>query len=544
MTNKKNNLVAYFSMEIGVDEKLNTYAGGLGILAGDLLRSAADQKIPMVGITLLNRFGYFKQTISKKGEQKESFEINNFKLLKKLKNKTSVMIGSDKVVVGVWTYVIKGVSGGLVPVYFLDTNYLENKKCYRNLCDHLYGGDNLIRLRQEIILGRGGVNILESLKIEPSKFHINEGHGAFAFVELFLKNKNKDLQQLRKRCIFTTHSPVKEANDIFMSKHVVKNFKDFPDSILEISENENINMAKLAMHFSGFINGVSKKHAIVSRKLFSKSNIKAITNGVNLNFWTAQPFKIIFDKFYPGWESNNKLLSKRALPLEDLWLAHQKTKKELLIRVLKETGEFLSQEAFTIVVARRFAPYKRSSLVLENMSRLLKIQKKLGTIQIIYAGKAHPKDPEGKKIISGIIKVSKKYKDKIKIVFIENYDINLAKLLVSGADLWLNNPLPPNEASATSGMKAAANGVPQLSTLDGWWPEGYKKNVTGWAINSKNNLKDNESLLNELENKILPIFYFDKNRWKKIIASTIQMNAYKFSSERAINDYKKLAYEK
>ena len=543
MSRKKDNLVAYFSMEIAVDEKLNNYAGGLGILAGDLLRSAADQKIPMVGISLLNRFGYFNQVISR-GKQKEQYEENNLNLLKKIKTKTKIIIGRDEVTVGAWVYFVKGISGFKIPVYFLDTNFPENKKIYRTLCDRLYGGSHLTRLRQEIVLGRGGIKILEALKIKPDKYHINEGHGAFAFVELFLKDRKKDLKQLKRHCAFTTHSPMKAANDIFSVAEVKRSFLDFPFFLTGLIDEEGLNMAKIAMHFSGLINGVSKKHAAVSREIFSEPKIKAITNGVHLNFWTSEPFQKIYDKNFSGWRSNNKLLAKKSLALDELWTAHQEAKRKLLTRVLKESGEFLPLDVFTVVVARRFAVYKRSDLILQNMRRLIKIHKKNGPIQIIYAGKAHPNNPEGKKIISDVLEISKKYQDKIKIVFLENYDINLAKLLVSGADLWLNNPLPPNEASGTSGMKAAVNGVPQLSTLDGWWLEGCAENRTGWAIKSLNNFSDNKALLDVLENKILPTFYQNKLGWQKIMASTIKLNAYKFSSERMVKEYKKLIYEK
>lgn len=540
----KINPVAYFSMEIVVDEKLNNYAGGLGILAGDLLRSAADQKISMVGISLLSRFGYFKQKISSSGKQKALLENNNLKLLKKLKITTTIQIGKDSVLVGVWQYLIKGVSGFVVPVYFLDTDFLENKKIYRNLCDHLYGGDHLYRLRQEIVLGRGGVRILEALKINPTKFHINEGHGAFAFVELFLKNQDKTLKELKKICVFTTHSPIKEANDIFLTNEIKRNFVDFPFFLDNLIDNGELNMAKIAIYFSDFVNGVSKKHAQVSREIFSEPRIKAITNGVHLGFWTATSIKNIYNKYFPGWEKNNQLLKKKSVSTSDLWIAHQKNKKELFVEILKLTGEFLAVDDFTAVIARRFAPYKRSALILEDINRLLKIQKKNGPIQIIYAGKAHPLDVIGKKTISDVLKIKEKYKNQIKIVFLENYNISLAKLLVAGADLWINNPLPPNEASGTSGMKAAQNGVPQLSTPDGWWLEGCHEGKSGWTINSSKNNLDNKVMLDVLENKILPIFYQDKLKWKKIMANTIKINAYQFSSERAIKDYSKLIYEK
>ncbi len=540
----KQNLIAYFSMEIAVDERLHNYAGGLGILAGDLLRSAADQKIPMVGVSLLNRFGYFKQEVKNSGKQKALPENNDLKLLKKLKTKTTVMINRDFVTVGAWSYKIKGVSGDMVPVYFLDTDFPENKEKYRHLCDYLYGGNHLYRLQQEIILGRGGVNILEALKIKADKFHINEGHGAFALTELFLKNKNQNLEQLRKKCIFTTHSPIKEANDIFSVAEIKKYYCDFPFFLDKLVDENGLNMAKLAIYFSGFVNGVSKKHAQVSREIFSEPRIKAITNGVHLDFWCSNPFKKIYDQYFPGWKTNNELLTEKILPEKELWFAHQEAKKQLLTRVLKLSGEFLSVDNFTIVAARRFAPYKRLDLILNDFNHLLKIQKNNGPIQIIYAGKAHPQDENGKQIIFKIVSLAKQYQDKIKIVFLEDYDIVLAKLLVAGADIWLNTPLPPNEASGTSGMKAAINGVPQLSTLDGWWLEGCREGKTGWAVNSLNNFSDSKSLLDILENKILPVFYQDKKRWQKIIANTIWLNAYRFSSERAIKEYLKLIYEK
>ncbi|MCX6795555.1 MAG: alpha-glucan family phosphorylase [Candidatus Falkowbacteria bacterium] len=542
ISKNKQNLVAYFSMEIAFDERLSNYAGGLGILAGDLLRSAADQKIPMIGMTLLNRSGYFKQTIGRDGGQKSAPEKNNLHLLEKLKTKVTIFIGKDKIVVGAWRYFLRGESGK-VPIYFLDTDFLENKPAHRKLCDQLYGGDHLYRLKQEIVLGRGGIKILEALKAKPDKFHINEGHGAFALVELFLQDKEKNLTALKKRCIFTTHSPIKEANDIFTLAEVKNNFPDFP-LLKGLADNDNLNMAKIAMHFSGHINGVSKKHAEISREIFVEPRIKAITNGIHVGFWASDEMRALYDQYFPKWRTNNKLISRKNLPEEDIWSCHLEAKRSLLARVLSLNGEFLSLNDFTIVIARRFAPYKRSALLLENMGRLLKIQKKCGPIQIIYAGKAHPKDLAGQKIIKEIISLKKKYHGKISITFLENYDLNLAKLLVAGADLWLNTPLPPNEASGTSGMKAAINGVPQLSTLDGWWLEGYKEGLTGWKIDSINNYSDNVAMLDVLENKILSIFYHNPKKWRKIMSSTIRLNAYRFSSERAIKDYQKIMYEK
>lgn len=543
MIKKKEKLIAYFSMEIAVDEKLNNYAGGLGILAGDLIRSAADQKIPMVGVSLLNRFGYFKQII-RQGKQNEQYKENDLSILKKINKKIKIKIGSDEVLVGAWRYFVKGFSGFKIPVYFLDTNFPENKKKYRQLCHYLYEANHNIRLQQEIILGRGGVRFLEALKINPDKYHINEGHGAFAFVELFLKNPEIKLKELKKQCIFTTHSPIKAANDIFSVSEVKKNFLDFPFFLQEILDHGSLNMGKMAMHFSGFINGVSKKHAVVSRKIFFEPRIKAISNGINLNFWVFSSFKKIYNQEFSGWETNNKLLTKKTLNEDEVWRAHQKAKKKMLEMILRESGEFLPQDFFTIVIARRFVAYKRLDLIFKDLRRLLKIHKKNGPIQIVFAGKAHPKDSIGKETIARVLAISKKYRNEIKIVFLENYNIPIAKLLVSGADLWLNNPLPPNEASATSGMKAAANGVPQLSTLDGWWPEGYLMGKTGWTIKSPKNLSDHKSLLDNLEREILPIFYHDQKRWRKIMANTIKNNAYKFSSERMITEYKKLAYEK
>ncbi len=539
---EKQVLAAYFSMEIAIDERLKNYAGGLGILAGDLLRSAADQEMNLVGISLLNRFGYFQQKIDLSGKQKYLPEKNDLRLLKKLKVKISVPIGKDQVVVGAWEYLVNGVSGGVVPVYLLDTDFPENKKIYRNLCDHLYGGNHLYRLRQEIILGRGGVKLLEALKIKPKKFHINEGHGAFALIELLLQNRNR--ADLRKVGVFTTHSPVKEDDDVFSVLEIKKNFADFPFQEQDLFSDDGLNMAQLAVRLCGFTNGVSKTHTALSRRMFANSQIKNITNGINLSFWTAAPLQGVFQKHFSNWQQDNRLFARRDLPLSEILTAHHEAKRDLFARILKLTGEFLDSEAFTMVVARRFTSYKRSTLILEDLPRLLKLQKKFGPLQIIYAGKAHPQDKLGQAMIKEIFQIKKKYGQRLKIVFLEDYGLDLAKLLVSGADLWINTPLPPNEASGTSGMKAAINGVPQLSTLDGWWREACREGKNGWAIQSRGNNRDNKAALDVLENKVLPLFFNHPEKWAKIMTKTIRLNAYQFSSERAIKEYKKMAYEK
>ncbi len=554
---KKEVKIAYFSMEIAVENDIKSYSGGLGILAGDTLKTAADLRIPMLGITLLNNEGYFKQVINQNGEQEELPDEYNFSKLNKLDIETSVRIDDDEVKVCAWEYLIEGQDGYVVPVYFLDTDLEENKDEYRKLTGRLYGGDNRYRLMQEIILGRGGVRILSALKYENiRKYHLNEGHAALAGVELFLKemetgkDAQKATEEVRRKCVFTTHTPVKAGHDVFPMDLVNELQIDFPDEVLSRFGDE-LNMSHLILHFSYHVNGVALSHQKVSEEMFPGHNIAAITNGVHSKTWTSPEFQELFDQNIPNWR-NCSLSLRNAfnIPSEEIWKAHQKAKRRLLHYIEEKKGKRLSEEVFTIGFARRFTGYKRSTLLLHDMERLLRIHNEVGKIQIIYAGKAHPADSNGKEMIKQVNEIIKENEGKMDIVFLEDYDMELAKLLTSGVDIWLNTPLPPNEASGTSGMKAAHNGVPHFSTLDGWWLEGYIYKKTGWAIGEKRDglevkeLTENDAndLYYQLEHKILPRYYEFRHRWLETMCYTIAVNASFFNSERMLRQYAQEAY--
>ena len=534
--------IAYFSMEIALENDLKTYAGGLGVLAGDILRSASKNNFPMIGITLFNRNGYFKQSISEKGKQIEGADKSNLKKLELLPIKFYLPIGTDKVLVKVWRYFLKQDEGIEIPIYLLDTNNPENREKHRRLTENLYPGDLRKKLKQSILLGRGGVKLLKKIGLDRiSKIHLNEGHGALAAIELLLNDKHKSLtdkiRAVRKKIIFTTHTPIPAGHDVYFGEFLLKYQPDFPIKMSELVINDTINFSKLALFFSSYSNAVSLKHRLVSKKMFPEYKIDTVTNGVNSLLWTSSSFSRVYDKYLLDWRHNYRNLKKaKNIPLEEIKEAHLLA-KEKLFRYIKEKKNIdFSLDTFTIVFARRFAPYKRPTLLLDDLERLKKINKTIGRLQIIYAGKAHPDDEVGRTLVSEVNKRLKKISHDIKVVFLENYDLSLAKLLVSGADIWLNNPALPNEASATSGMKAACNGVLHVSSFDGWWPEGYIKNKTGWVI------KDADSLYEKLEKEIIPLYYNHSNTWLKMMRSVISLNASYFNTDRVLEDYIKKAY--
>ena len=553
---KKDYKIAYFSMEIALDDGLKTYSGGLGILAGDILRSASDISLPMVGVTLLSKEGYFDQEINAKGEQLEfSARQYDFSKLQKTNARTIVMIGKDKVKVEAWQYSI--TSGNIeIPIFLLDTDIPKNPEKYRRLTNQLYGGDKELRLLQETILGRGGYEILKELGFKTNTYHINEGHGSFVTVARFLDSKAKNLEDkiddVRNSCVFTTHTPIKMAHDIFKLEKVLEVQEDFPHHLPKLVDGGRVNMTKLGLYFSKYINGVALSHKELSKTMFPGYPIHCVTNGVHSQTWTSPELQKVYDKHLPNWRSSSlSLRNAFSLSLDDIWQAHQGTKKRLISLVKEKTGQDFKENVFTIGFARRFTAYKRPLLLLRDVERLIAIQKKVGDIQIVYAGKAHPADENGKKLIMEVNKISRKYEGKIKLAFIPGYEMELAKTIIAGSDLWVNTPLPPNEASGTSGMKAAHNGVPQLSSFDGWWKEGYIKGKTGWTIRgekyprlSTQNSKDAASLYDLLEKEIIPVYYQEPMTWKKIMRFSIGVNASFFNTERVLREYAQNAYLK
>ncbi len=543
-------------MEIGFDSRVPTYSGGLGILAGDTLKACADLKIPIIGITLLAESGYFFQKIDEEGNQIEmptNWSKDDF--LKLLPVRVSVNIEGKEVQIQVWEYMMKGLDGYNVPLYFLDTNIDENDEYHRTLTHYLYGEDRKYRLCQEIILGIGGVRAIEALGYNNiEKYHMNEGHASLLVIELLERTKKEnvyDIEAVRKQCIFTTHTPVSAGHDKFPLDLVRK---VFPSSVLfEMPEmfcqDNEVNMTLIGMNFSYYINAVAKKHWEVSKNMFPDYKINFITNGVHSFSWTSDSFKRLYDKYLFGWEKNPFFL-KRALgiPEKEIWEAHQEAKKPLIDYVNRQKNIGMDYDLFTIGFARRVTPYKRADLLFTDINRLLEINEKVGKMQIIFAGKAHPQDLEGKELIKSVFSRIKELEGKIKAVYLENYDMKLGKLITSGVDLWLNNPLRPREASGTSGMKAAHNAIPSFSVLDGWWIEGHIENVTGWSIGSDkgeaNDAQDLQDLYDKLEKIIIPMFYNQRDEWVNIMKHSIAINASFFNTHRMIQQYVTNAYFK
>ncbi|MFW6014013.1 MAG: alpha-glucan family phosphorylase [Candidatus Nanoarchaeia archaeon] len=541
--------IAYFSMEVAVSEDIPTYAGGLGVLAGDTLRSFADLEVPVVGITLLYKKGYFHQVIDENGNQVEK-EVNwkPEDKLKKLPVEVSVYIKDREVKVTAWQYKIKGVTGFKNKLLFLDTDIDGNTEYDRKITQSLYANNDEYRLFQEIVLGIGGVKIIESLEYnEIQRYHMNEGHSAPLVLELA---KTLTKEEIREKCVFTTHTPVAAGHDCF-PKELAKELlgQHLPDELSEsIFKDSGLNMTYIGFEFSGHINGVAKKHGQVSREMFPGYNIEAITNGVHTYFWTNEVFSELFDKYLTGWQYDPFCLRYAlSIPKEEIWKTHEKAKENLIDYVNEHHDAKMDKDVFTIGFARRMTPYKRGELFFSDIERVKKIAKNTGRLQIIFGGKAHPKDSEGKKIIKKILEYKSQLKDFIKVCYVHDYSIEEAKMLVSGVDLWLNTPKKPMEASGTSGMKAAHNGVPQFSVLDGWWLEGHLEGITGWSIGAHPDEDEKESnevedLYSKLEYVILPLFYDNRSGWIDVMRNSISINASFFNTHRMVQQYVLNAY--
>jgi starch phosphorylase len=546
--------IAYFTMEIGLCEEIPTYSGGLGILAGDATKSAADLEIPFIAVTLLNHKGYFAQKLTKDGRQIERpVKWNPKKYLTPLPLTTEVHIHGRRVVVKPWLYTVKSkISGAKVHIIFLDTDIRENILKDRKISYFLYGGDVEYRLKQEIVLGVGGARILKTLGVEVKKYHMNEGHAAFLTLEL-LRMSNFNLKETRKKCVFTTHTPVAAGHDHFDYALAEEQMEPLvaPALLRKLCGKKDLNMTRLAFNMSDYVNGVAKRHKQISEKMFPGYEIHAITNGVHSYTWTHQAFRKLYDKHLPGWEAEPELFIRvPIIPNEEIWKAREKTKKEMIDYVNKVSRVGMKKDVLTIGFARRTTAYKRHNFIFKDLPRLEEIAKKF-PLQIIFAGKAHPRDLGGKKIIKEVFKNIKKLKGKIKIVYLANYDIEMAKKLTSGCDVWLNNPERPKEASGTSGMKAAHNGALNFSVLDGWWLEGFVEGVTGWAIGPKPKEKINpkeaekrelNDLYNKLEYTILPMFYNQRDEWMDMMENSISKLAYYFNTHRMMRRYVLYAY--
>ena len=554
--------IAYFSMDVAVDSKIPTYSGGLGVLAGDMLRSAADLEIPLIAVSLIHRKGYFVQRLDARGNQSESpSDWSPESRLQRLSPRVSVYVEGRNVQVGAWEYRFSGISGHAVPLIFLDTDLEENSPTDRGLTDFLYGGDQRYRLCQEVILGIGGVAMLRALGYADVEIiHMNEGHSALATLALLegmgheLSDKRfseTDIEAARRRCVFTTHTPVPAGHDRFPTELVYQVLgENRANALAELQLiNGSLNMTELALRLSGFVNAVSLRHAEVSRNMFPNYRICAITNGVHSTTWTAAPFAMLFDRYLTNWRSDNCYLRYAiGIPLAEIRQAHEQAKQDLLRQVRWLTGSQLDEKVFTIGFARRATGYKRGDLLFSNLDRLKQIARNGGPIQLIYAGKAHPRDEGGKEIIRRIFEAAAALAKDVRVVYLENYDLDLGKLLCSGVDVWLNTPLRPQEASGTSGMKAALNGVPSLSVLDGWWIEGHVEGVTGWSIGGNGEMENDsraeaDSLYEKLEGVILPLYYQEPDRFAQVMRSAIALNGSFFNTQRMLSQYVRNAYK-
>ena len=552
---------AYFSMEIALDAAIPTYSGGLGILAGDFLRSAADAGFPTVGITLLHRKGYFEQHLDPAGNQTESPSIwKPEAVLKELEPRVIVRIEGRDVRIRAWEYTIQGFGGCTVPVYLLDAALPENTAFDQTLTDHLYGGDERYRLCQEVILGIGGVEMLRELGHRHIRtYHMNEGHSSLltlAILKEHLQGRpvadvtEEDLAFVRKKCVFTTHTPVPAGHDRFPRELVERVMGQGCVAELEKLKcftGDVLNMTYVGLRGSHYVNGVAMEHGEVSRSMFPDYPIHAITNGVHATTWTSPAFQELYDRHIPEWRYDNLYIRYAiSIPLEDIREAHEKAERTLIDAVKQKTGAELDPAVFTIGFARRAATYKRADLLFADLERLKWIARHVGPFQILYGGKAHPNDQPAKEMIRQVFAKIAALKDAVQIVYIENYEMRWGQLLTSGVDLWLNTPQRPYEASGTSGMKAALNGVPSFSVPDGWWIEGHIEGVTGWDIGHEEipdvATEEIGSLYDKLEHRILPMFYGRKNSYLEVMRSTIALNGSFFNTQRMLSQYALNAY--
>jgi starch phosphorylase len=550
-------------MEIALQAGMPTYSGGLGVLAGDTIRAAADLRVPMVGVSLLHRKGYFHQKLDASGwqsEEPEAWIVENF--LSEMAPRSAVTIEGRPVYIRCWILEVKGAGNFRVPVYFLDTDLPENNEYDRTLTHYLYGGDRYYRLCQEVVLGVGGVRMLRALGYtDVARFHMNEGHSSLIALELLDEHARatgrtsmtyQDVEAVRRQCIFTTHTPVPAGHDKFPLDLVAKVI-----GRPEISEMNNVfcfegalNLTYLALNVSAYVNGVAKKHGEISRQMFTGYSIDDITNGVHGATWTGDSFQQLYDHYIPGWRQDNlSLRYALSIPRRELWKAHAVAKTLLLQYVKEKTGVGMSLDVFTIGFGRRSAAYKRADLLFTDLDRLRKIAAASGPLQVIFSGKAHPQDQAGKEVIHRVFEGIEALRNDVKIAYLENYDLELGKMLTSGVDVWLNTPQPPLEASGTSGMKAALNGVPSLSILDGWWIEGCIEGVTGWAIGNKDDAangddrsRDAASLYDKLEKSIFPLYLQNRSGFIDVMRHAIALNGSFFNTHRMIQQYVLKAY--
>jgi starch phosphorylase len=548
-------LVAYFSMEIAIHPSMPTYSGGLGILAGDTMRSAADLGIPLVAFTLLHRKGYFQQHLDRTGAQSEDIQAwNPADFCVEEPARVTVSVEGRTVAVRAWRYDLVGCYGHVVPIYLLDTDLDGNSGWDRGLTDHLYGGDTNYRLQQEIVLGMGGARMANALGYRMNVYHMNEGHAALLTLALLESElgggplggaTEADVAQVRQKCVFTTHTPVPAGHDRFSTEQTIRILGGDRAARLEklgCFRDGMLNMTLLALRFSRYANGVAMQHARVSRGMFPEFAIDSITNGVHATTWVSEPMQQVLDAHFSSWRRDNLYLRNAIdLPETEVLAAHARNKEALLAEVASRTGLVLNPKVLTLGFARRAATYKRATLLFTDPKRLVEIATTAGGLQIIYAGKAHPQDDPGKALIQEVVEDAAKYSnDVLRVVYLEDYAWSLGAMLTAGVDVWVNTPQRPYEASGTSGMKAAMNGVPSLSILDGWWIEGC---IEGWAIeDGANDAEEAASLYKKLATAVVPLYLEAPEKWARLMRNTLAFNGSYFNTNRMVKQYVRNAY--
>ena len=553
--------IAYFSMEIAIRPELHTYSGGLGILAGDTARSCADLELPVVFVSLLSRAGYFRQQIEADGRQTEQpdwWEVERW--CTPLNAMVAVEIERKPVWVRPWLFVHTCPHGHQVPILLLDTDLDQNTTEDRALTHYLYGGDDAYRLKQEIILGIGGIRLLRALGFDIHTYHLNEGHAALLTLDLLNHwriaaedlapdEPPYDVAEVRARCVFTTHTPVEAGHDRVsydLLGRLLPGFVEL-DTLKHLAGNDRLNLTRLALNLSDYVKGVARRHAETTEHMFPGYRIHAVTNGVHVGTWTHSAFAALYTANFPHWLHEPEILVRALqLPEDAVWECHRLAKNDLIQLVKASAGTILDPDILTLGFARRMTGYKRPSLLFEDLGRLVAIARR-HPLQVVLAGKAHPRDDAGKEAIRHLHDLCRELQGKVTCVFLPDYDMRLAMTLVAGADVWLNTPLPPLEASGTSGMKAALNGVLNLSVLDGWWIEACIEGVTGWAIGDDDGTAPAAAsaavaLYDKLEGSVLPLFYTDTGRWRWMMKQTIGNIASYFNTQRMMRRYASEAY--
>jgi glycogen phosphorylase len=550
--------IAYFSMEIAIRPEMHTYAGGLGVLAGDTARSCADLELPVVFVTPLSRAGYFKQEIDADGrqtEQPDPWEPERW--CTPLNAMVAVDIEGRPVWMRPWLYIHTCPIGSRVPILLLDTDLEQNSSADRGLTHHLYGGDEAYRLKQEIVLGIGGTRLLRALGFDIHTYHLNEGHAALLTLELLSRRRlppwhdgegdRFDVARVRETCVFTTHTPVEAGHDRFAYSLFDRLLPGFipHDTLKRLAGPDRLNMTQLALNLSGYVNGVARSHAETTRHMFPGYRVHSVTNGVHAGTWVHHAFAQLYDANFPQWQHEPEVLVRALqLPENEVWRCHQAAKADLVALSRDLTGTALDPDLPILGFARRVTGYKRPLLLFSDIERLRRIAAR-HPFQIVLAGKAHPRDFEGKEAIRRLHEIIGQLSGTIPCAFLPDYNLDVARTLIAGCDVWLNTPQPPMEASGTSGMKAAINGVLNLSTVDGWWAEGHIEGVTGWSIGTDEvgtHEDDAEELYEKLSGTVLPLFYDDPARWRSMMKQAIGHIAYYFNSQRMMRRYASEAY--